>query len=187
MYSSYSEVDPEFHKNIKPSMFPPTEEEQKWMHLDRCMRLLPHHQNTGGFFVAVFKKVTECPRLHESFAAAEATVVTETTKEVKDSTDIDGSKAVEEEKKKSEDGKDEKKEDGREEEEEKKTTGLGDVVGDEPAAKRPYSPPPDVKIKNAAFVEDPFVFLTWEKDRELFENMKNFYGFEDDFPLEQVN
>ena len=25
--------------------------------LRRCMRLLPHHQNTGGFFVALLRKV----------------------------------------------------------------------------------------------------------------------------------
>eukprot|EP01027_Heterolobosea_sp_BB2_P017115 GEZU01024276.1.p1 GENE.GEZU01024276.1~~GEZU01024276.1.p1 ORF type:complete len:485 (-),score=160.10 GEZU01024276.1:193-1647(-) len=39
------------------SMFPPTPEEAAEMHLERCMRLLPHSQDTGGFFVAVFEKV----------------------------------------------------------------------------------------------------------------------------------
>lgn len=37
-------------------MFPPTAEELEWMHLERCLRILPHLQNTGGFFVAVFRK-----------------------------------------------------------------------------------------------------------------------------------
>ena len=28
---------------------------------DRCMRLLPHQQDTGGFFVAVLEKKKLCP------------------------------------------------------------------------------------------------------------------------------
>ena len=38
------------------SWFPPTAEEAQKFHLERCMRILPHQQNTGGFFVAVFEK-----------------------------------------------------------------------------------------------------------------------------------
>ena len=29
------------------------------MHLERCLRLLPHHNDGGGFFVAVFEKLAE--------------------------------------------------------------------------------------------------------------------------------
>ncbi|TPX45291.1 hypothetical protein SeLEV6574_g03949 [Synchytrium endobioticum] len=36
------------------SMFPP--ENVKELHLERSMRLLPHYQNTGGFFVSVIQK-----------------------------------------------------------------------------------------------------------------------------------
>ena len=32
------------------------------MHLARCIRLLPHDQNTGGFFIALLKKVAPLPR-----------------------------------------------------------------------------------------------------------------------------
>ncbi|KAI9476061.1 MAG: S-adenosyl-L-methionine-dependent methyltransferase [Benjaminiella poitrasii] len=39
------------------SAFPPTAEEAKEMHLERCIRIYPHHQDTGGFFVAVFEKI----------------------------------------------------------------------------------------------------------------------------------
>jgi tRNA (cytosine34-C5)-methyltransferase len=28
---------------------------------ERCMRILPHHQDTGGFFVAVLQKKKLCP------------------------------------------------------------------------------------------------------------------------------
>lgn len=40
-----------------PSTFPPTAEEAKEMNLDRCLRIYPHQQDTGGFFVAVFEKI----------------------------------------------------------------------------------------------------------------------------------
>ncbi|AMD21903.1 HFR048Wp [Eremothecium sinecaudum] len=38
------------------SWFPPTEEEVKIFNLDRCIRVYPHQQNTGGFFITVFEK-----------------------------------------------------------------------------------------------------------------------------------
>jgi multisite-specific tRNA:(cytosine-C5)-methyltransferase len=44
------------HK-LSPTMF--SDEETKNMPLERCLRLLPHHQDTGGFFVAVFEKKKE--------------------------------------------------------------------------------------------------------------------------------
>ena len=41
---------------IKASMFPPNDDERKRFHLDRTMRILPHRQDTGGFFIALIKK-----------------------------------------------------------------------------------------------------------------------------------
>ena len=46
-------------------MFP---EDAGNLHLERCVRVLPHHMDTGGFFIAVLQKVAELP--------ANATVVT---------------------------------------------------------------------------------------------------------------
>ena len=40
------------------SMFPDGAE---GLHLERCMRILPHHADTGGFFVAVLIKAAELP------------------------------------------------------------------------------------------------------------------------------
>lgn len=45
---------------ILKSMHPPTDEEVRWMHLERCMRILPQDQDTGGFFVAVFEADDIC-------------------------------------------------------------------------------------------------------------------------------
>jgi tRNA (cytosine34-C5)-methyltransferase len=41
---------------LKPTMWPPSVEEAAKMHLERCMRVLPHQQDTGGFFIAVLAK-----------------------------------------------------------------------------------------------------------------------------------
>jgi len=54
--SDISEVDQEHSKYIQESMFPP---QDKSLNLHRCIRILPHLQNTGGFFVAVLKKTVE--------------------------------------------------------------------------------------------------------------------------------
>ncbi len=40
---------------LDPTMFP--DEQSDAMPLHRCMRFLPHHQDTGGFFVCVLQKV----------------------------------------------------------------------------------------------------------------------------------
>lgn len=53
---SVDEVPAENASQIYPSLFPPTESESKEFHLHKCMRILPHLQNTGGFFVAVLRK-----------------------------------------------------------------------------------------------------------------------------------
>ena len=44
-------------ENSINSWFPPTEDEITTFNLDKCIRILPHQQNSGGFFVAVFEKI----------------------------------------------------------------------------------------------------------------------------------
>ena len=56
-YSSPEEVPCNLKKRIRVSCFPPTPEEASKFHLERCMRVLPHDMDTGGFFVALLKKV----------------------------------------------------------------------------------------------------------------------------------
>ena len=43
--------------DIDPSFFPPAPDED--IPLERCIRLLPHLNDSGGFFVALFKKVKQ--------------------------------------------------------------------------------------------------------------------------------
>lgn len=43
--------------DVSETVFPPSEEEAGKFNLDRCIRVYPHLQNTGGFFIAVFEKL----------------------------------------------------------------------------------------------------------------------------------
>ncbi|KAG8240429.1 hypothetical protein J437_LFUL003143 [Ladona fulva] len=60
-YSSFSEVPEKWQTQIRPLMFPPSPDKAGDFHLDRCIRILPHHQDTGGFFVAVLQKTKLLP------------------------------------------------------------------------------------------------------------------------------
>ncbi|CAN3360030.1 multisite-specific tRNA:(cytosine-C(5))-methyltransferase [Diutina catenulata] len=59
--------------DVAASVFPPSEEEAARFHLDRCMRVYPHLQNTGGFFITVFEKLDDKKReADEATAPAKA-------------------------------------------------------------------------------------------------------------------
>ncbi|KAH1015496.1 tRNA (cytosine(34)-C(5))-methyltransferase [Dendroctonus ponderosae] len=56
-YKNFEEVDEKWRTTIRPQMFPPDSETRAKFNLNRCIRILPHQQNTGAFFVAVLRKV----------------------------------------------------------------------------------------------------------------------------------
>ena len=61
-YNHYEQV-PEglkYGKQIHCGMFP-DEQFNKKNNLDFCLRMLPHHNNDGGFFAAMVKKVKPLP------------------------------------------------------------------------------------------------------------------------------
>eukprot|EP00899_Mesostigma_viride_P013017 jgi/Mesvir1/21716/Mv04129-RA.3 len=86
-YYKWSDVDPGRTRNVFPSSFPPgtyphaeaaaamlgdeateddlrresPEELAAKYPLERCIRVLPHHNDTGGFFIALFEKVAPLP------------------------------------------------------------------------------------------------------------------------------
>eukprot|EP00891_Asterochloris_glomerata_P009762 jgi/Astpho2/9762/e_gw1.00149.36.1_t len=57
-YASWAEAHGP-HKLLE-SMFPDAASDA--LPLERCMRILPHHGDTGGFFIGVLEKVAEMPR-----------------------------------------------------------------------------------------------------------------------------
>ena len=54
--SLHSEFPDESRKVAKTFWPPPSGPERDALHLERCMRIYPHDQNSGGFFVAVLEK-----------------------------------------------------------------------------------------------------------------------------------
>lgn len=60
-YDKYEDVPEKWQTVVRPQMFPPQPEDLDKFHLDRCIRILPHHQDTGGFFVAVLEKSAPLP------------------------------------------------------------------------------------------------------------------------------
>uniref|UniRef100_A0A2K5RWH8 tRNA (cytosine(34)-C(5))-methyltransferase n=1 Tax=Cebus imitator TaxID=2715852 RepID=A0A2K5RWH8_CEBIM len=61
-FTDWDAVPHSRHTQIRPTMFPLKDPEKlRAMHLERCLRILPHHQNTGGFFVAVLVKKSSMP------------------------------------------------------------------------------------------------------------------------------
>mmetsp|Transcript_15201 Transcript_15201/g.36163 ORF Transcript_15201/g.36163 Transcript_15201/m.36163 type:complete len:1022 (+) Transcript_15201:100-3165(+) len=55
-YENYEDVKKEKTSKITETMFP--QDDLQSLGIERCMRFLPHHQDTGGFFVCVFEKVS---------------------------------------------------------------------------------------------------------------------------------
>jgi 16S rRNA C967 or C1407 C5-methylase (RsmB/RsmF family) len=63
-------------KGIKPTFFPPdfSKVSEADIPLDRCLRLYPHLQDTGGFFIAVLEKITPMTKHQAKFTKEEHTV-----------------------------------------------------------------------------------------------------------------
>ncbi|XP_029445861.1 tRNA (cytosine(34)-C(5))-methyltransferase isoform X1 [Rhinatrema bivittatum] len=164
-FGGWPDVPQSRHTQIRPTMFPPKDEEKlKAMNLQRCLRILPHHQNTGGFFVAVLVKkapmpwnrrqpklLRKAPRV--PLAADVLTVAEEITAE--EETAIKPEETVEAKETANSEG-DASKKDG--------------VCG----------PPPSKKMKMFGFKEDPFVFIS-EGD-PLFPPIEKFYALDPSFP-----
>ena len=152
-------------KTLVQSMWPPaTKEEADAMALHRCMRFLPHHGDTGGFFVAVLEKVSDWPLPGEKPAAGETAVVA-------------GEAAGAEE-------------DAPEEDDEEEAGAAVDAPApDEVAAAPDAGPAPEAKQhtgntskqrreqRNAI---DPVTAVT---DEWILSTLQSFYGFGPSFPL----
>ncbi|KAJ1668216.1 tRNA (cytosine-5-)-methyltransferase ncl1 [Coemansia sp. RSA 1646] len=59
-------------RKYMPKFFPLAKERMDDLHIERCMRIYPHMQNTGGFFVAVLEKTASISIDEGKKAAAEA-------------------------------------------------------------------------------------------------------------------
>jgi 16S rRNA C967 or C1407 C5-methylase (RsmB/RsmF family) len=56
-FQTFQDVPGHLQRRVRQTCFPPTEEEAAQLHLEKCLRVLPQDMDTGGFFVALLKKV----------------------------------------------------------------------------------------------------------------------------------
>uniref|UniRef100_A0A8C3J446 tRNA (cytosine(34)-C(5))-methyltransferase n=1 Tax=Calidris pygmaea TaxID=425635 RepID=A0A8C3J446_9CHAR len=154
-FEEWKDVPSNRQTQIRPTMFPIKDEEKlKAMNLERCLRILPHHQNTGGFFVAVLIKKSPMPWNKRqpkvtSFKRAKITGDTEVTA----ANSNNGSECITEE---------------------------PTLAENEESKKMQEPPPPSKKMKLFGFKEDPFVFLP--EDDPLFLPIQKFYALDPSFP-----
>ncbi|XP_026750412.2 tRNA (cytosine(34)-C(5))-methyltransferase [Galleria mellonella] len=80
-YDKYEDVPEKWQTVVRPQMFPPKPEDVHKYNLEKCIRILPHQQDTGGFFVAVFEKTKPLPWEKEETSIENNTEVTEEKKE----------------------------------------------------------------------------------------------------------
>lgn len=59
-YKAFGEVPTNLHTMIKETMFANNYPEEILSELNKCVRVMPHHQNTSGFFITVIEKIAEC-------------------------------------------------------------------------------------------------------------------------------
>ncbi|KAF3707686.1 tRNA (cytosine(34)-C(5))-methyltransferase [Channa argus] len=181
-YSDWSEVPSGRHTQIRPTMFPQKDPEKlASMHLERCMRILPHHQNTGGFFVAVLVKKAPMPwnkrhpKLRKDMSSSSAA---QTGGSPAASTPSGTPHLPENAIREQEVGGPKGTIDGEAAGEAPK----GASVAQEATAKQDgvCGPPPSKKMRLFGYKEDPFVFLT--EDDPVFTTIQSFYDLSPDFP-----
>ncbi|XP_058917164.1 RNA cytosine C(5)-methyltransferase NSUN2 [Kogia breviceps] len=171
-FAAWGDVPHGRHTHIRPTMFPPKDpEKSRAMHLERCLRILPHHQNTGGFFVAVLVKTSSMPwnkrppKLQGESAEPRGPVqpgpADPTGRSVSHPLELEG----------------------------KPATGVSDTEATERAENLATNgnkkdgvcgPPPSKKMKLFGFKEDPFVFIP--EDDPLFPPIQKFYALGPSFP-----
>ncbi|KAM7176598.1 RNA cytosine C(5)-methyltransferase NSUN2 [Macrochelys suwanniensis] len=168
-FEAWKDVPSNRQTQIRPTMFPiKDEEKQKAMNLERCIRILPHHQNTGGFFVAVLIKKSPMPwnkrqsKLQRKLSQRTADV------SVSAAAAEDGAVEIVEEPPAAGD------------EETKETQHLLTVESEQSKKDGVCGPPPSKKMKLFGFKEDPFVFLS--EDDPLFPPIQKFYALDPSFP-----
>jgi 16S rRNA C967 or C1407 C5-methylase (RsmB/RsmF family) len=159
LYSSYDEVPEAEKSKFEETMFPPKNISE--LNIDRCLRIFPHLQDTGGFFVAVFEKVAP-------FGSLDLFEKRKTEKAQSKDVEMNIAKQDEEEI-------------NNVVESDSKRRKLDNTFQ---AHKELRIPEPSQNKNVKVFsIEQPFVFLP--KDDPTIQNIKEYYGLSSQFPQEQ--
>ncbi|XP_077922669.1 RNA cytosine C(5)-methyltransferase NSUN2 isoform X2 [Halichoerus grypus] len=170
-FTEWEDVPHSRHTQIRPTMFPPKDPEKlQAMHLERCLRILPHHQNTGGFFVAVLVKKSSMPwnkrppkgEPVEPREPVRSSPAYPTEGAAADPAELESKPIIS--------GMDDTDIMERPENVENSGSKKDGVCG----------PPPSKKMKLFGFKEDPFVFIP--EDDPLFPPIQKFYALDPSFP-----
>ncbi|XP_012216033.2 tRNA (cytosine(34)-C(5))-methyltransferase isoform X2 [Linepithema humile] len=151
-YDTWDDVPEQWQTQVRPKMFPPQADEVSRFHLERCMRILPHHQDTGGFFVAILEKIAPLPWENKTCTLSQNV---QNLGDNGNKNEVSLEEEASRDEKRLESGK-------RTLEEEKKSR--------ESQRKR---------RKIVGYREDPFVFFKDETE-DVWQSIKNFYGISDD-------
>jgi len=185
------------------SMFPPTEGECADLPLERCMRMYPHMQDTGGFFITVLEKKTDFKAKPEDKKAPSTATG---SKRPREENDVEG----EESKRPKVDAVEDKseaqapiatdeaqvKEDLKPEAEVAPEVVPEPVVDDSPATSNvqtpaqtpaqtqdPGTPLPERKRKQMGPYEEPFKYLP--SDHDVIKDVAKFYQISPRFPTDR--
>lgn len=175
-YKTWEEVPEQWQTQIRPKMFPPNPADLDKFHLERSMRILPHHQDTGGFFVAVLEKVKFLPWETNSDSENQ-TVEKSGTQESEKETNSDSASQAIENSEIHESEKEVNVEANPEEkmEEEKKEGDRKRLLSDD---KKPWGPQRKRK-RLGGYREDPFVFFK-DDSEDVWSSIKQFYDISSD-------
>ncbi|KAJ3012948.1 tRNA (cytosine(34)-C(5))-methyltransferase [Thoreauomyces humboldtii] len=186
-YNSFDETPEDDRKGVLPSMFPPANASE--LNLDRCIRIYPHLQNTGGFFVAVLEKVAaygslDKPRSEPKSQAAVSEDLVEPESEAAVNEDIMAN-ITEETIDNEASLTNKRKRDAKEEvgEEPKRVQVDGAQAESSVEARVPEKRANASKKKNGVAWEGhekPFIFLP--RDDPEIVNMRKFFGLSSEFP-----
>uniref|UniRef100_A0A1A7WI01 tRNA (cytosine(34)-C(5))-methyltransferase n=1 Tax=Iconisemion striatum TaxID=60296 RepID=A0A1A7WI01_9TELE len=180
-YANWSDVPTSRHTQIRPTMFPPKDPEKVTnLHLERCMRILPHHQNTGGFFVAVLVKKAPMP-WNKRYPKLRKNPLSSTSAQTGDSSAA--SSPADAPNLLPEGTPEEVEEDGpggKAEGEAEHEAPPGDSQEAGGKQDSVCGPPPSKKLRLFGYKEDPFVFLT--EDDPVFNTIQSFYDLSPSFP-----
>lgn len=171
VHTSMDTIPEETKRYGVDTFFPP--EDSASLGLDRCLRVYPHLQDTGGFFVAVLQKVADYGRVdkHNSkLRVAEKDVTTSTEKISDGVSDNEENEPASPETKRP-----------------KLDKGGDDQENDAPTTSSVKSKT-DKKAHQMAWntnneSHDPFIFLG--PDSEIVKEAQKLYGLKDGFPVDQ--
>ncbi|XP_064610384.1 LOW QUALITY PROTEIN: RNA cytosine-C(5)-methyltransferase NSUN2-like [Liolophura sinensis] len=194
-YTDFEQVPENLRNQIRSSMFPPSEKEAQTYNMNRCLRILPHHQDTGGFFIAVIHKTKPLPWTN-THRFSDKKEVNETATSHKETNQSDIKTAAENAALTSTADEHDviHKDDSGETESKSKMAasnhgnGMGDASSSQLEGKRKgdvtEEAPKQKKQRMGMYKEDPFLFVQGEE--EFWPPIKSFFGISAEFPEKQL-